>query len=474
MPETAPTPEFQYDAFISYSHRDMNWARWLQKKLETFRVPKEFVPEDEGKKNFRVFRDQTDLAGVELQASLEKELAASRFLVVICSPASAASQWVNTEITSFQDRGDGARVIPFIVSGEPESENSALECFPPALRHAGRHALGSNVQEIGRDKAFLKLVSILLDVRFNRLVDREKQRRRRNILILSLILAVVIGTTSFLLWRNAMISRKNQALSYDIYGAAIVSFARNDVIEPAGVEFLLVSAQAGNTEAAYLLADCYHNGWGTEKDPEAAFYWFKKAAEDGDTTSMVAVSNCYKSGSGVEADDEQSFYWDQRAAEAGDAAGMLNVGIDYEEGIGVEKDEEAAFLWYRKSAESGYDLGMYNLARCYAGGIGTDQDPGEAFSWTKKLAETGNVTGMYNLAMMYQYSYGTEEDPRQAYLWYRKAAEAGDADAMYMTGWCSENGYGTEGDALEWYRRALENGKEEAAQDIERLTGQDS
>ena len=35
-------------------------------------------------------------------------------------------------------------------------------------------------------------------------------------------------------------------------------------------------------------------------------------------------------------------------------------------------------------------------------------------------------------------------------------------------------GYGTEGDALEWYRRALENGKEEAAQDIERLTGQDS
>ena len=45
---------------------------------------------------------------------------------------------------------------------------------------------------------------------------------------------------------------------------------------------------------------------------------------------------------------------------------------------------------------------------------------------------------------------------------------------MYMTGWCSENGYGTEGDALEWYRRALENGKEEAAQDIERLTGQDS
>ena len=29
--------EFVYDAFISYSHRDMKWARWLQRRLETFR-----------------------------------------------------------------------------------------------------------------------------------------------------------------------------------------------------------------------------------------------------------------------------------------------------------------------------------------------------------------------------------------------------------------------------------------------------
>ena len=26
--------EFNYDAFISYSHRDMAWARWLQRRLE--------------------------------------------------------------------------------------------------------------------------------------------------------------------------------------------------------------------------------------------------------------------------------------------------------------------------------------------------------------------------------------------------------------------------------------------------------
>ena len=103
-------------------------------------------------------------------------------------------------------------------------------------------------------------------------------------------------------------------------------------------------------------------------------------------------------------------------------------------------------------------------------GVGTDTDKKQAFTWMQKLAQTGNTMGMYNLAMMYQYGFGTDEDPRQAYLWYRRAAELGDADAMYMAGWCSENGYGTDGDALEWYRLALENGKAEAAADIERLT----
>ena len=462
--------EFVYDAFISYSHRDMKWARWLQHRLETFRVPRDLCGEGEAKRRLRVFRDQTDLAGVELQQTLEQELTVSRCLVVICSPASAASHWVNEEILAFRKHAENRKIIPFIVDGEPESDDPGLECYPEALRSGGRHPLGSNVKEIGKDKAFLKLASILLDVRFNRLVDREKQRRRRTALIAGITALVVIGSTSALLWRNALVTRRNRELSYDIYGAAIISIAQKDVIEPADVEFLRVSAEAGNSRAVLLLADCFNNGWGTEKDPEAAFYWFSKAAEAGDTAGMVAVANCYKNGTGTPVDEERSYEWDLRAAQAGDSAGMLNTAICLEDGLGVEKDEAAAFSWYRKSAETGYDLGMYNLARCYLAGVGTEPDSVQAFYWTKKLAGTGNIQGMYNLAMMYQYGFGTQEDPREAYLWYRRAAEAGDADAMYMAGWCAENGYGTDGEALEWYRRALENGKQEAAADIERIT----
>ncbi len=88
----------------------------------------------------------------------------------------------------------------------------------------------------------------------------------------------------------------------------------------------------------------------------------------------------------------------------------------------------------------------------------------------KKLAYTGNAEAMYNMGLMAQYGLGTPEDPRQAYLWYERAALAGDADAMYKMGWCVENGFGTDGSALEWYRLALENGRADAAAEIERLT----
>ena len=96
------------------------------------------------------------------------------------------------------------------------------------------------------------------------------------------------------------------------------------MIEPADVEFLRVSAEAGNNRAMLLLADCYNHGWGTEPDPEAAFTWFYKAAEAGDTSGMVGVANCYDSGVGTARDKALAYQWDLRAAEAGDPAGMLN------------------------------------------------------------------------------------------------------------------------------------------------------
>lgn len=468
-----PMEEYTFDAFISYSHRDLSWGTWLQKKIETFRIPKDMRGERPKGQGLRVFRDQTDLAGTELQDSLRQNLDTSRYLIVLCSPASAASSWVNEEVKYFVSLGRVSNIIPFIVGGEPLSEDPALECFPPALKSLEDHVLlGANIQEIGKDKAFLKTVSILLGVRFGRLVDREKQRRIRTALITAAVTAVIASTGGALLWRNAVISRKNRELNYDIYGAAIVSISQKDVIEPEDVAFLRASAEEGNAAAIPFLIDCYKNGWGTEKDFEQEFYWSKTGADLGNTDCMMALANCYDRGEGTEQDYQQSFAWYTKAAEAGNSIGMFHTAVCYEKGEGVEQDLSKAFEYYKKSAEAGYDLGMYNLAMCYLMGTGTEPDQYKAFEWTQKLADTGNTFGMYNLGLMYQRGFGTEENPELAYYWYRKAADAGDADGAYMSGWCLENGYGVKNPAEEWYRKGAEGGNENAAEALKRLGGE--
>ena len=69
---------YQYWAFISYSHADGAWARWLHRALEGYRIPSRLVGRDSEfgpipKKLFPVFRDRDELAGSsELGPELQK------------------------------------------------------------------------------------------------------------------------------------------------------------------------------------------------------------------------------------------------------------------------------------------------------------------------------------------------------------------------------------------------------------------
>src|SRR5580692_6245583 len=134
----------KYWAFISYSHRDTQWADWLHKALESYRPPKRLV----GTKTARgpvpkrltpVFRDREELAsatdlGTVLTAALEQ----SAYQIVVCSPQAAKSRWVNEEILAFKRLGREDRIFCLIVDGEPNATDmpgrQEEECFPPALR----------------------------------------------------------------------------------------------------------------------------------------------------------------------------------------------------------------------------------------------------------------------------------------------------------------------------------------------------
>jgi hypothetical protein len=102
-------PEFKYRAFISYSHSDERWAKWLHKALETYSVPKRLVGTETAygpvpARLAPVFRDRDELAtATNLGETLTRALEQSAFQIVICSPAAAKSRWVGEEIETLDD-----------------------------------------------------------------------------------------------------------------------------------------------------------------------------------------------------------------------------------------------------------------------------------------------------------------------------------------------------------------------------------
>ena len=191
---------YTYYAFISYQRKDEKWAKWLQRKLENYKLPVANAKDaaDKKSKYIRpVFRDKTDLTAGPLPDALKEALQQSRYLIVICSPNAVESPWVNEEIETFTKAGRTEYVIPFIVDGEPYSKDGAKECFPDAIKDIpkDKEPLGVNIHENGKERAFIRTVAYMLNVKFDELWNRFERHRRkmRNITIACLTFLVLVA-----------------------------------------------------------------------------------------------------------------------------------------------------------------------------------------------------------------------------------------------------------------------------------------
>jgi tetratricopeptide (TPR) repeat protein len=196
-----------YFAFISYSHRDEHIAEWLHDALEDFRVPGHLVGRitEHGcvpKRLTPIFRDVRELpASGDLGTEIRAALAASQFLVVLCSPSAAKSRWTNAEIEAFKRVRPEGCVLAAILGGEPFSSDLAgrehEECMPRALRYKydrrGR-ATAKRSEPLAADlrgdaharrTGFLKLVAGMLGVGLDDLVRRDEIRRHRHLAIVT-------------------------------------------------------------------------------------------------------------------------------------------------------------------------------------------------------------------------------------------------------------------------------------------------
>ena len=228
LPDTAPHPvllvppaitdSIRYDVFISYRHRepDATWANWLLRELEGYKPPRSvrasLAREGRPVRIKRVYRDEDESsAGGDLSEALKDALRQSRNLIVICSRNTPGSRWIDDEIRYFSSLGRSARIMPFLVEGEPDesfpiairAHEDGLELDAPPGTPDQFEPLAADVRprkdlsarEVKR-RALLKVVAGILDVRYDALYQRDLRRRRNRWLAGSVAAGVLVAATA--------------------------------------------------------------------------------------------------------------------------------------------------------------------------------------------------------------------------------------------------------------------------------------
>ncbi len=171
-------------------------------------------------------------AGHSLSDQTVAALDASAALIVLCSPASAKSHYVNEEVRLFKSRHPGRPVIPVIADGVPG--DPSRECFAPALRFEldadgavtdrPLQLLAADLREAGdgRELALAKAVAALIGMPSDEVYRRAERVRRRQGRVRGAIAAVILalaGSAGYFVYRSQQ------------RGAVIIDTAANAPVE---------------------------------------------------------------------------------------------------------------------------------------------------------------------------------------------------------------------------------------------------
>lgn len=249
----------EYVAFISYRHKDLD--KYVAKKVHTlierYVIPKELRGQggkpgstgqgdeqgssqdgeqgskSEGssqdvapsKKLGFVFRDEEELpVSSNLTDSIQTALDHSKFLIVICTPNTPESIWVEREISYFLEHHDRAHVIGVLADGTPE------ESFPKLLTTIydkdGTTPIGEveplaanltdNAHRFDKKrikKEAVRLYAALIGCPFDTLWQRDRRYKMRcAIALMALALTVALSFSLSIYLKNLQISARNQQI----------------------------------------------------------------------------------------------------------------------------------------------------------------------------------------------------------------------------------------------------------------------
>lgn len=217
-PDAATGDDLRYDAFISYSRRNLEVADKIERDLEKFPLPRD-IRKKLGRRHLNVFRDVSDMTGNRLQSGLEEKLAQSRTLVVLCSPAARSSKFVAIELTRFAQLRGSARIVPAMVGGEPNDDpgvDAAEMAFPDALGELlGNDPLAVDMRrawsvkgrraKVARGSPWVQLVAGIVGATTDDLtarIARAERRRLQTAVALLAVVLVVVGSLGLFAWQK--------------------------------------------------------------------------------------------------------------------------------------------------------------------------------------------------------------------------------------------------------------------------------
>ncbi len=200
----------KFSGFISYSWAQKSLAQKLHRRLEKYKVPLELHGRSSnlgvvGKRLGTFFLDRVELSATRrLGDDIVTALEGSRYLIVLCSPNAAQSEWVLREIEVFENAGRAEDILPVLVGGEPkifDAKTSTSGAFPkvfsrifgealplaPDLRHVAERSTEDD------QLAFLQIVGGLLGFGLGELSQRQLIAERRRIRYRNQIIAGLVG-----------------------------------------------------------------------------------------------------------------------------------------------------------------------------------------------------------------------------------------------------------------------------------------
>ena len=208
---------------------DSQIAAEIQRRLEHFAVPRSIQKKTGKKKIDRIFRDKEELPITsDLNDDITEALANSDYLIVICSPRTGESVWVEREIETFLKTHSRREVLTVLAEGEPADTIPEILRYDETTDPITKQVVHTAIEPLSCDwrvparqarrEELPRLAAALLGCTYDELRQRQRQYRLRRLtagltasLVVSLGLSAYFVRTGMLIRENYLQSLRNES-----------------------------------------------------------------------------------------------------------------------------------------------------------------------------------------------------------------------------------------------------------------------